>query len=67
MTITECNEQSVTNWLQFAQIAESVRLAVAGPEMGLEHRSASSVSLGVHPLRSWVNSLIWAAAVMNAP
>jgi hypothetical protein len=23
VTITECNEQSVTNWLQFAQIAES--------------------------------------------
>jgi len=23
VTITECNEQSVTNWLQFAQIADS--------------------------------------------
>jgi hypothetical protein len=29
---------------------ESVRLAVVGREIGLVHRSASSVSLGVHPL-----------------
>jgi hypothetical protein len=28
VTITECNEQSVTNWFQFAQIADSGRLTV---------------------------------------
>jgi WD40 repeat protein len=28
VTITECNEQSVTNWLQFAQIAEYEREAI---------------------------------------
>ena len=33
-------------------IADSVRLAVVGPEMSLAHRSARSVSPGVHPLRS---------------
>jgi hypothetical protein len=31
VTITECNEQSVTNWLQFAQIAESVLADVGFP------------------------------------
>ncbi len=34
VTITECNEQSVTNWLQFAQIAEYSRLTLGLPRHG---------------------------------
>src|SRR5271166_1391797 len=33
VTITQCNEQSVTNWLQFAQIAESG--VGRGPDRGV--------------------------------
>ena len=34
MTITECNEQFVINWLQFAQIAEYSRFTLGLPRHG---------------------------------
>jgi|HubBroStandDraft_3_1064219.scaffolds.fasta_scaffold485953_1 hypothetical protein len=42
VTITECNEQSVTNWLQFAQIADYARLTACGRHDLVARRSARS-------------------------
>ena len=44
VTITECNEQSVTNWLQFAQIADYLPI----------YRYASTVSARrILTIRAW--------------
>jgi len=32
--MTECNEQSVVNWLQFAHIADYLRLTLRAPQLG---------------------------------
>ncbi len=50
--VTEGEYQPDTTVVPLAPIAESVRLAVVGPQVGLAHRSASSVWPGVHPLGS---------------
>lgn len=42
VTITECNEQSVTNWLQFAQIADSARVTGAPLAWAASRRSSGS-------------------------
>ena len=44
VTITGCNKQSVTNWLQIAQIAASARLRASPTWMKTAHRSTCSGS-----------------------
>ena len=44
VTITGCNEQSVTNWLQIVQIAASARLRASPTWMKTAHRSTCSGS-----------------------
>lgn len=41
VTITECDEQSVTNWLQFAQIAEYLLVPPRARSRVPTHRTAS--------------------------
>ena len=60
VTITECNEQSVTNWLQFARIADSARNLVCQPKHTGEDRSSI-------PALGWCRMIggLWVGVILS--
>jgi hypothetical protein len=55
VTITECNGQSVTNWLQFAQIAEYGRVSYQRPVDHLDARSSCYGRVMSGDLAAWIS------------